>query len=250
MGSPASLHSCVGRMPGELERHGVARAHRERSDGGHVLAADLDRRAQAERVRTADRAQPAVDAAHPRHDRAVVEPHDELHLHRDPAATTFDEPDHIELIVAGRHAIDDRDFAFIRREDGLEHKRPVAVVPLDALRLRHRCEQPTAVVGSAEQRGEARARIESRERQPVDRTVAPDERGGLEVGQERVVGDAAGHHLDLHRRRDRVVVGDSRRLAACERGLHGRAEAFELRLLDFVSVFRELRQHFLAEQLE
>ena len=46
--------------------------------------------------------------------------------------------------------------------------------------------------GVAEQRGEARARVEARQAQPVDRAVAADQRGRLGVADERVVLDPHG----------------------------------------------------------
>ena len=46
--------------------------------------------------------------------------------------------------------------------------------------------------GVAEQRGEAGARVEAREAAPVDRAVAADERGGLQVADQRVVLDSHG----------------------------------------------------------
>ena len=50
-------------------------------------------------------------------------------------------------------------------------------------------EQPASVVGLAEQRGEAGARVEPREAAPVDRPRPADERRRLQVAEQRVVLD-------------------------------------------------------------
>src|SRR5262249_7860698 len=48
-----------------------------------------------------------------------------------------------------------------------------------------------------EQVAEHRRAVEPRAAQPVDRAVAPDERGRVAVGEQRVVGDRALGHEDL-----------------------------------------------------
>jgi hypothetical protein len=45
----------------------------------------------------------------------------------------------------------------------------------------------------AEQRGEARRRVEARQAHPVDRAVPADEGGGLQVADDSVVFDSARH---------------------------------------------------------
>jgi hypothetical protein len=45
----------------------------------------------------------------------------------------------------------------------------------------------------AEQRAEARRRVESRQAEPVDRAVPGHQRSGVEVADERVILDHAGH---------------------------------------------------------
>ena len=88
-------------------------------------------------------------------------------------------------------------------ELGLEDQRAVAVAARDVRRHRAgRREQPAAVLGVAEQRGEAGAGVEPRQAQPVDRPVAADQRGGLAVADQRVVLDATDRA-----RRDPTVGG-------------------------------------------
>jgi hypothetical protein len=52
-----------------------------------------------------------------------------------------------------------------------------------------RRDQPSTVVGRAEQCGEAGTRIETWKAEPVDRSVPADERDGLGVADECVVFD-------------------------------------------------------------
>ena len=56
-----------------------------------------------------------------------------------------------------------------------------------------------AVLVVSEQRGEARARVEAREAEPVDGPLARHERGGLQVADEAVVLDPRGHARTLPR---------------------------------------------------
>ena len=53
--------------------------------------------------------------------------------------------------------------------------------------------------GVAEQRGEARARVEAREAEPVDRAAALDERRRLQVADQRVVLDPRHQRLSISR---------------------------------------------------
>ena len=56
-------------------------------------------------------AMPSVDAPHPGHDRAVVEPHDQLHAHRHRAALADHHPEHVGRRASQRHQVDDGDGA-------------------------------------------------------------------------------------------------------------------------------------------
>src|SRR5205085_9628865 len=109
-------------MPDELEGHHLALRHRELGHRCQIAARDLHGCDEHQRVRTGDGAQTAVGAAHPRHDPAVVEPDDELHLHRHPSAPALDEAHDVELVVAWWHAVDHRHLALVGGEHGLEHE--------------------------------------------------------------------------------------------------------------------------------
>ena len=90
------------------------------------------------------------------------------------------------------------------------HERVLAVTALDRLDLAVRREQPAAVLIVAEQRGEAGARVEAREAEPVDRAVPPDERRGLQVADQAVVLDP--HHSASGERAEAAVGSAVERL--------------------------------------
>jgi hypothetical protein len=83
--------------------------------------------------------------------------------------------------VTGRHAVDDRHHAVLHLEHRLQDERLADIAPGDAARLAHRSHQPAAVLD--------RAGVETGEREPVDRTVAPDPSGRIHVGEAGVVLD-------------------------------------------------------------
>ena len=110
----------------------------------------------------------------------------------------------------------DADAAVLGVKVELVHERVLSVPALDPLDLAARREQPAAVLLVPEQRGEAGARVEAREAEPVDRAVPPDERRGLQVADQAVVLDP--HHsppVSERKRRfggavERLLVGLSR----------------------------------------
>ena len=161
----------------EREGHGRALIDAELADRGEVLAAQLDRGAQLERVGAGDGADPELLPAHPRHDRAIAEAHDQLHAHRHMAAHAAHQPDHVDvvLVVGERHEVGHRDHAFSGLERGLEDRGAGQIAALGAADLALRRDQPAPVLGRAEQRGEAGVRIEVRQAEPVDRPVTPDQ---------------------------------------------------------------------------
>ena len=74
-------------------------------------------------------------------------------------------------------------------ELGLVDERVLAVAALDPLDLAAGASSQRPLLLVAEQRGEARAGVEAREAEPVDRAVAADERRGLQVADQAVVLD-------------------------------------------------------------
>ena len=91
----------VGGEPREDERHPVARRDLELGDRRQVLAVQLDRRAEAERVGPGDRDPRVVDPTHPRHDLAVVEADHELGAHRHGPLDALDDPDDVGRLARG-----------------------------------------------------------------------------------------------------------------------------------------------------
>ena len=180
----------------------------------------------AERVRAGDGDPRVVDAPHPGHDRAVVEPDHELGAHRHLAVEPLDDADDVGRLAARRHEVDRPHRARVRLEDRLEDQRVVAVAARRAADLVPGREQPAAVIGRAEQRREARARVEAREAAPVDRPVAADERGGLQVADEGVVLDP---HRPLLRRRSRLERGAGLALGPASAGLAAASSAWDHR---------------------
>ena len=183
----------VRREPGQHERNPLARLRREVRDGAQVLAAQVDRRAKSDRVRAGDRDPGVVlEPAHPGDDAAVVEADHELHPHRHAPLEPFDDPDDVRSLAARGHEVDHADAAVLGVEVELVHERVLSVPALDSLDLAVGREQPAAVLLVPQQRGEAGARVEAREAEPVDRAVSPDERRGLQVADQAVVLDP--HH--------------------------------------------------------
>src|SRR5712664_2789474 len=67
---------------------------------------------------------------------------------------------------------------------GLRDERAVAVAAAHPLHSSGRRQQPAAVVGRPQERGEGRIRVDAREAEPVDRPVLRDEREAAEVGDD------------------------------------------------------------------
>jgi hypothetical protein len=179
----------VGREPAQDERHAISLADGELRIRAHVAPLLLDRRAEQDGVGTGDRDERPLERPHPRHDRAVVEPQDELHAHVDASPDPFHDPYEIGVRLTGRHEVDEPDDAGIRLELALEDERVVAIAPRQRSKLAVRLDRPVPVLRRAEESGEERPRVEAGEAQPVDGAVAADERAGLEIADERVVLD-------------------------------------------------------------
>ncbi len=171
----------VGWIPAQDERHALAGPDRELRGRGEALAGSGDRRAKRHSIGARDGREHAVEPANPGHGLAVVEADDELHAHRNAAAQALDDPDDMRRLVSDRQEVRDAGGAFGGFPLGLEDQRFVAIPaprrPLGALRR----EEPAPVAGVAEQPREARAGVEPRQAQPVDRAVQPDQGGGVRV---------------------------------------------------------------------
>ena len=123
---------------------------------------------------------------------AEPEPDHQLHPQLDPAADAAHQSDDIGGMAARRHEVDQLDDAGSGLKPRLQDQRigPVAARGVDDL-VRRR-DQPAAVLVGAEQAGETGIGIESRPAQPVDRTVASDQSGGLAISDQSVIFDSGG----------------------------------------------------------
>jgi len=145
------------RIPGEREGHPLPGRDREVGQRVEVLAAQRDGCAEIEGARAADRAQTVGRAAHPRYERAVVRPQDQIGAHRHPATQAFDHADDGGRLRSLRHAVEQPDRAGLGLELGFEHERAGPIAPAHiANRGCLRRDLPAAVLRRPEQRGEAR----------------------------------------------------------------------------------------------
>ena len=117
----------------------------------------------------------------------------EAHPHRHGPVDALDDAHDVGCAPARRHEVDQPNGALDGVELGLQHERVAAVGATGLDDLGGRGERPLAVLGVAEERGEARARVEAWEAEPVDAAVARHERCRLQVADEAVVLDPRGH---------------------------------------------------------
>ena len=117
----------VGGEPREHERDALAGPQNELGHRGHLLAMDLERGAEAQRIGPRDRHTRVADTTHPRHDGAVVEADSELGPHRDVAVEALDDPDDVRRHAARRHEVDRAHAALVGLVDRLENQRVVAI---------------------------------------------------------------------------------------------------------------------------
>ena len=180
-------------VAGERERVTVALAHLEGGAGRLFLTPQRDRAVEPERVGAGDHAEPVTGRLDPRHQRPVVEPHDQLHLHGDRAPPALDHPVDRRMGVLRCHEVDHGHRAVGRLVDRLEHER-VVLVPSGGRHVVARGgDRPTTVPGCAEQCGERGRRVDPRCAEPVDGAAALDQCDGVRVADERVVLDASRH---------------------------------------------------------
>src|SRR3954471_23079590 len=178
----------------------VAFANGELADRRHVLAAQVDWRAQHHHVGPRDRAQRAVaELAHPRDARAVTEAQDQLGPHRHAAALADDNAHAVGIGAADWHEIKERDGSLVGLESRLEDQRVWTVAARGVFYFSTRRDLEAPVLGGAEQGRKAGIRIEARPAQPVDRAVRADECGAFAVPNECVVLDPRRNELAFPR---------------------------------------------------
>ena len=180
MGGPIAHH----------ERDRLTGADVEFTDSLQILAAERHRRAQDHSFGAADGRYPALrQPLDPRHHGTVVEAQDELGLHRDTAAQAPDQPDDVGEAVPQSDEIDHLDCTLGSLEHCREDQRAVQITALDSVGGIGRRNQPTAVLGLAEKRCKTGCRIEPRQTEPVDGSVAPDQRRRSAVADQRIIFD-------------------------------------------------------------
>src|SRR5205085_8445125 len=85
--------------------------------------------------------------------------------------------------------------AVVRLEVSLEDERPGPIAARARADFAGRCNEPPPVDLVPEERREARGRVEPRQAQPVDGTVAANERGRLHIADQPVILDPHGPPL-------------------------------------------------------
>ena len=173
-----------------------------------VAPDELDRSPKSDEIGPCDRHEDPVDVPDPRDDRPVVEPEDELHLHLDLPADALDDPNDVGLRLPRRHEVDEPHHALVRLEHRLEDERVAAIAPTCAAEIAVRLNRPVAVLLRADERCEARARVEAGKAEPLDAAVTVDEGGALQVAEERIVLD------QRHQSSSRKLVYRRNRFAA------------------------------------
>ncbi|OUD96467.1 hypothetical protein CMMCAS03_00465 [Clavibacter michiganensis subsp. michiganensis] len=193
--------AAVRRVPGEREVDGLAGRHLERDAvvvvRGRELGAAHDDGVGAghgDEARVV-----AVELADPGERGRVAEAQAQVALHADCAADPADAPHDVRPAVAHRHEVGDLDGALGRLPPGPEHE-GVAEVRAhgDGGIGRGGRELPRAVLLGAEERTEHGRGVEAGEAQPVDGSVAGDQRSRVAVPDECVVLDAHGHAPSSH----------------------------------------------------
>ena len=166
----------MGRDIRENEWRPLPSRHGEVADRRQPLAPKLDWSAEDQRVRARDREEiPGFVAGYPRRPSAVPKSDDQFRAHRHNAALTDDETHELGRgpLPAQRHEVDHDDSAAIGGgEFGFEDQRaaPIAA-PGPHARVRFHGgwrDPPTAIPRVAQQRREARPRIEAGPTKPVD----------------------------------------------------------------------------------
>ena len=119
----------------------------------------------------------------------IIEADNQLHLHRDIAAHTFDDADHVWVLAAGRHEIDQTNGAALCFNFSFENECFSTVASTRRYNLFLRKKPPVPIFCVAEQRRETRRRIKSRKAEPIDAAVAAHQCARLCIAQKCVVLD-------------------------------------------------------------
>jgi hypothetical protein len=180
---------------GQDEGNRLTFLHRESAYGVQVLSVQIHGCAQHQHRGSGNRRERfLVQPVHPRHREAVAKTDHEVRFHRHLAFATDHQSHDRAVHLPDRHEIDDGNDAVFVLEAGLQDQAAVLVVTAN-LRVAARRDFPAAILDVAQQRRETCIRIETRGAEPVDRTVATDQRSRAHVADHRVVFDLAGFRL-------------------------------------------------------
>ena len=194
-----------GREPGQREVDALPRGH---PDGRRVpVPVRMQPEAtQHECVRAGHRDQfrrvVGAGLPDPGHRPGVVEPDPQVDVeldgpgHADHAADEVGAIDVRVRIGAGRHGVVHLGDPGGGHPAGDQDEAVPVVAPGRPGVVRARPQPPAAVIGAAEQRGEHRRRVESRQAEPVDPARARHQRRGAAVAEQRVVLDRRDHRFD------------------------------------------------------
>src|SRR5688500_13114035 len=174
-------------MPHEKERNLIACPHHEFRARGEAATVGWHRSPQRHCIGSRNRLQMAVQPSHPRHDRAVIESEDKLHLHRYLASDPLHDPNQVWLAMTRRHEVNDPRCPRRCFERRFEYQGVGTVASLTDDFGGRWTHGPAAVTRIAQKCLEAGAGVEPREAEPVDRSIAPDEGGGLCVTNQAIV---------------------------------------------------------------
>ena len=152
-------------------------------------ADETDRAVQAQAVAAGDEDEAVTGSGGPGRDRAVLEAHDQLHLHLDGATSTLDDAVDRRVTVVRRHEVGHRHRSRRRLEDRLENQGLRFVAAGDLGHLALRGDQPPSVARVAEQRREGGAGVDSGRAPPVDGSGEVDEGDRFRVADDGVVLD-------------------------------------------------------------
>ena len=177
----------------EDEHLALSSLDQEVATGAVIQCMQCCRRAQHQHFRAGNSRQ-GVRIAHfnPRHTAAVIKAYGQVQLEPHTPFQSHHDAHHAAGGFRG-HEVDQHGAPGVSLEQGFENQRTLAVAPFGVFDRIFRADFPASVARVAEQRGETGWRIESREAQPVQRTVLCDQRGSPAIAEQCIVFNQCGH---------------------------------------------------------
>ena len=148
-------HILVGDAIAQCEIRRLPGGDDKLTDMGPAVRAKSYRRAQDQAIGTRDRLQTSiVEAAHPGHDRTIVETDNELGAELDAAADAAHKTHKMRARRSRRHEVDDDSDPISGLDRGVENQSMAAIVSRDLGTGVRRRDQPAAVILGAQEIGE------------------------------------------------------------------------------------------------